>query len=322
MKQFAIRNDLLTPAEISEYIATVKLVRSGGMASVQVREKNPTSPFLDPKHHKQFLTACHRGFEKAQNRIVEHLQDIKARTDLNPDEAWYLELLWRKLADCIAEQLFLGRSHIMRRMSMDQQIRKVELSNLVRDLGEANKRNAESRMTFALLCDLTTYVHIADLVRIDRRHDPIRLTLVELKTGAENLVLERELAKYVPEPSSLQKIDEDPAIREQLKAQAKRMLRQTIRRENVQTIMRTDRGTDTKFQTPLRLIGPEIKCPKYDGFLDELATNATKSGSSAGTVCHFLHFGVGHSTNPPEAAERAEVALNWAVYNAFQDQPQ
>jgi hypothetical protein len=276
------------------------------------REKN------HPRKHREFLAACHRGYEKAQNRVVEMLYELENDTELSNAEKLWRERLLRRLMDSVAFLIFKAETHLMRRLILHDESPKLSFPVLKDTLKAANKLNEESRMTFALLSDLTTFVHVGDIVRADARQGKARFSLIELKSGRVNAILAEKLQKYPPTEDGLKTFQSEEKLDEKKQDQATRMFRQRIRLENVEQLVRNDTGVDNKTKKGVIWSRETYHTVEYDSFLDELLDEARKSSLSAGVQNHCLHFGVGYSEDPAEARCLAFKALN-AGYVETQD---
>jgi hypothetical protein len=180
-----------------------------------------------------------------------------------------------------------------------------------------DRLNRESRLTFALASDLTTFIHVCDVVRYDVRGSTPRVSLIELKSGQVNELLLDSLKDLEPTLESLQKLRTDPRIDDKHRKQALRMMRQEIRMTEVAKIMSTDRGVDPQLGMEIRLLGPEIALEEYDQFLKELCDEGREIGFSAGTVQDCLHLAVGFAEDHEEAVRRASKALAFTVGAAW-----
>jgi hypothetical protein len=179
----------------------IDMALNGGVRSVPLR--NPSqfkTPFTDESHRRRFFAACHRAFEKAQNQMILLLEELRDESD--EDEKARIELIIRKIADAIAVQMVQTQTHVMRRFCIHNTAPDIDFETLKKAQAEANRLNAESRQTFALLADLTTFIHIADILHVDVRGTP-KLSLIELKSGKVNDVLLSALESYVPDPTAL-----------------------------------------------------------------------------------------------------------------------
>jgi hypothetical protein len=304
---------------LAQILSTAEMAASGGARSVPLRPSGPgESPFVDERHRRRFMAACHRAFERAQDQIVVLLEKLAGEAD--DDERERSELIVRKIADCIAVQMLQYQTHIMRRFCIHERAPGLDMKAIRAALPEANRLNAESRQTFALLADLTTFIHVADILRLDGR-DRGRLSLIELKSGKVNEVLLSALERYRPEPESVKRIASDPAIQEGHKKQAVRMLNQKIRVHRAEEFFKKDEGIDPGLGVPIRLSGPIICTRPFDAMIGQLCESARKTGFGAGSVDWCLHIGAGHGPAREEATKRAFSALNHAIAVAAQEQP-
>jgi hypothetical protein len=183
-------------------------------------------------------------------------------------------------------------------------------------LKEANKLNSESRMTFALVADATTFVHLGDLLRVDHRRGGGGLSIIELKTGMVNAELMRLLEDLPPTDESIEQVQKDISLHSSKRKQAVRMLRQRVRLVQTQNLLEHDRGIDIKSKKPIYLSKREIEEESYDSFLEELLVAATKSGISSGTLNYCFHFGVGFNENHDRSWKLALDAAKYAAYEA------
>ena len=276
---------------------------------------------ISRREAKDFLAACHRGFEKAQNRIVEMLCSINSDSMLCEDERGLRILLLRKAADAIAHNLLQHRIHYVRRLLLHEDAPTINVPVLLAAHKEANRLNSESRLTFALLADLTTFVHVADIVRIDFRSAKARVSLIELKSGRVNKLLLEHLEHYESKPESLAVLRSDPAIEPRHLKQAERMLRQKIRHLQLKEIIETDEGVDFVSGAKVVWSKEETKLESFDAFLERLCTAAMRTGGGAGSVSHCLHLGVGFADNTNEARFRAIECVNFAIRAHMRDLP-
>lgn len=297
-----------------QYLAVLRLALDSGWEAQPLSVPRMKANSISRSELRRFVAACHRGYEKAQNRVMEMLEALNNDQAIEEEEKEKRILLLRKIMDGIAVTIFQDRTHLMRRLIVHDEPPKIQLTTLHQAHREANVLNGESHQTFALLADLTTFIHVADILRIDFRSAPPEVSMIELKTGRVNRMLLQQLENYEPTEDSLKRLASDPAF-EQLasdpgtlkryKSQAERMLRQKIRRANIQEIVATDVGRDFDLQMPVVWSKEEAAVPSYDKMLNELCDNARRNGLAAGTVNHCLHFGVGFAESELEAASIA-----------------
>jgi hypothetical protein len=215
-----------------------------GVRNVPIVPKGNESPFRDNRHQSNFMKACHRGYEKAQSTIFDFLQLLHADTRLPDAEKTYRELIYRRVIDAIAFCMLRTESHVVRRLSLHDRPPNLDFSTLISAKKAANSMNAESRLTFALLADLSTFIHVCDILRIDLRGKSPGVSLIELKSGHVNTFLLSHLESYEPKPESVERLRQDNKIDKRYLPQAERILRQKVRLTQINELLRYDKGID------------------------------------------------------------------------------
>lgn len=268
--------------------------------------------------HRDFISRCHRGYEKAQDYAVQLAQQILEDPESQSERDWRL-LHIRKVVDAIAYTILGGQSYVIRRLSTHGGPPALDMRVLQQANEEARRRNRLSRLTFSLLADLTTSIHVADLLTIDFRVHPAKVDFVELKTGRVNTMLLSQLEHYEPTEEAISNIDDDSAIAVQHKAQAKRMLRQRLRLARIDEIILTDEGIEPSLKVPLRLSKDFVVEDSYDEFIDDLLTTARKEGGrAAASYAWCLHFGVATCKDPEKAKQRAAETAMFAAHSHYE----
>lgn len=303
-----------------EYKKLLITAFSSGTRAVPTRS-DFSEPFIDNKHMREFRAACHRGYEKAQTKIVSMLEELEQTDDLSPDEKRRRELLLMKVADGIAYTLLGTELHVMRRLTLHYYPQKPDLKIIRNALRVALDMNSESRATFALLADLTTFIHVTDILRIDFRSGERSISLVELKSGKVNELLISALDKYEPTPDALEVLKADPEIAEKHRNQACRMLRQRIRIEQINDLLENDEGIDIQIEKPIRLSKEGIAMDTYDHLINDLLTVARSEKFAAASVQQCIHIGVGLDERPEIAEQKALFAARYSQ-NKVSQQPE
>lgn len=295
---------------------------ASGIRAVPLRSGDATpESFMDVEHRRRFLAACHRGYDKAQDTVFETCVALREKSALALDEVEFRELVLRRVVDSVAIGMLRLKDHVMARLCSEFSIHPLDLSVLRAARPAVKRQNAESRLTFALLADLTTFVHVCDVLRVDFRPGEPTLSMIELKTGMVNRMLLDQLKEYRPEASSLERIDSDPAIPERHKAQAKRMLRQEIRLTQIQEILKTDEGQDPVTGHHIRLPREELALREYGDSIEEGCIAATSSEGVSTTIDGCLHVGIGSAGDPSQSAELAYGALRERVAEHYCSPP-
>jgi len=202
----------------------------------------------DRSAYRRFIRGCHYGWDLAQRKIAlllveysERVRDltIEIKVDLRArnleqakkkrDVISCLEgrqLVLRRLADAILYHLIKMQHWVLRRTSMEYRIRPIDPVTLKKTVALCTELNREERLRFSLVSDLTTGVHVGDLVQGDFTVSPAEWRLIELKSGKMNCVLTQIIEKAGGElqPEHLENIRNQ--FGEKAVSQARRMLRQ------------------------------------------------------------------------------------------------
>ncbi len=304
---------------LSEFKIVLSAASEWGIKNVFLHRKNSEAPFNDLKHLKKFISACHRGYEKAQSRIINIISAIKNDFTLSKSEKKYWELCFRRIIDTIAYAMLGTQTHVARRLVLHDCPPPIDLNVINANKKVADMFNLESRLTFALLADLSTFIHVCDILRVDFRQNPPRLLLIEVKSGKVNEILLEKLASYEPKQESFDLLEKDQKIEERYKLQAKRILRQKIRLQQIMEILKTDKGIDIQSGKLLKLSGPSIETSDYDSFLNQLCKAALKKGIASGTVQFCIHIGVGYAQDVEEAINNSRKAALLGYYESLKE---
>ena len=185
---------------MDDFLESVKSVVGAaleyGVRYVPITPARDKSPFRDFRHQRDFFASCHRGYEKAQTRILELVRTLHSNPMLTDDEKLYRELIYRRVVDAIAFTILRTESHVARRLELHDVPPNLDFTTMTAAKREVDRLNDESRLTFALLADLTTFIHVADVLRVDFRSGVPSVHLVELKSGRVNNLLLSQLEMY------------------------------------------------------------------------------------------------------------------------------
>jgi hypothetical protein len=274
----------------------------------------PSDPrSVSPEVWKKFRRACHKGYDSAQREIVDMLK-TNAVDSISNEDRYYREMLIRKVADAIAFSITGNSMHIIKRLCFHDRIPKLQMDNLDRYLREANRINAENRDKFTLISDLTTFVHVADLITIDLSKTPRSVQFIELKEGRINAHIAEIVQEYELSEDSVDKVEIDPRlINKHQKKQATRVLRQSLRLSQAETAIEKDEGIDIATGMNVRHSAHVYEKDCYDHILREICGTALAVGLEAATINYCLHLGVGWTT------ELASSACKYALLKTRED---
>jgi len=294
------------------YLQLLATAFESGVRTIAIR----TSPPFTTGYRRRFLSACHRGYAVAQAELVESVKCLRTATDLSRPVKDFRELVLRKVMDAVAFVMLEGQDHALRRLSYMNDPQAIDLHVLEATFEEATRLNAESRLTFALIADLTTSIQVADILRVDLRGPAPSLQLIELKSGAVNSLLLAEIDKYEPTPEGLERFRRETALRSGYSRQADRMLRQRLRLAQALEGIRSSSFVDVQTQLPANYVEVNEPAATFDEDLDQLCTRAIAEGRASASLERCVHLGVGSAASYGEAHRNALEAAEFAFYNA------
>ncbi len=290
----------------TQFDRTLRAAFHYGINSVHLRS-DPERPFEDINHYKRFTAACHRGFEKAQRSVLEMLKENAMNYSLAAYERRRRELLLRKVIDGIIFTMLKQMTYVTRRISLHDNPPNLDFAVIDKAKFVADRLNREDRLTFCALADLSTFVHICDLVHIDRRAGKDDFSFIELKEGRVNKIIAAQIEQYTPVPESLDQIKHDNEIAPGHRNQAKRMQKQRIRFQQTADVLRDDVGVDIKSGKPIRMNHTLINEVHYYKDFNASGEVALAKGIAAFTVNYCLHIGMGSGPDLRECVRRARL---------------
>ena len=243
------------------------------------------------------------------------------------------QLVLRRLVDSIARVILHPDEWALKHLALEDRVKRFDPKDLTQTIREATKRNKSDRMKFNLVCDLTTGIHIGDLIEVDRSARGKRSwQLIELKQGKINAILTSAI-----EEKQGQLSDEDldhlrAALGDKAEKQARRMLRQRSRQSEVKRMVEGTEGISPRYNMPVllskdllllddyseavRLVCDEASTRGFsvnivDGCLRVLAIKRETGSESAAAAHLFYHIGRGGGDcliNDPERRDE-EIAM-------------
>jgi hypothetical protein len=299
---------ILDDAQFFErYARLLKTAFQSGMETVEL----PSEPkMLSFSRWRDFRRACHRGYDRAQQEIIELLVsesgDIRAQANR--------EILLRKVADALAFTISGSSMHILKRLCLHDQAPFIQIDQLQRYAIQARELNSQSRDTFALICDLTTCVHVGDLMRVDMREGKAFFEILELKQGGMNAEIGRILEQYPLNSESLQGLQSDPRLKtNHQKKQATRMFNQNLRHSRARESINNDVGIDIKTGLEVRHSKKTYYPVHFSESLSEACAEAKKCGVAAATINFCLHLGVSFNQSSILDEQLAKAAAEHAL---------
>src|SRR3990167_8188630 len=260
----------------------------------------------DYRIQEKFTRCCHKGYDKAQRKIAEEiiklnklkkikeleLMDCRKKHDkqpfLNLKKIIYVLdnriLVLRRIIDTIAFTLFQGKTWIGRRFRLLDEMKEIDTKAILSNLKEAILLNEQDRLKFAVVCDLTTFIDVGDLLQIDFHRHPAKWRIIELKEGKVNKILEDFLKKEGPSISEEESKEFLDKISHHAIKQAERMTRQKNRIKEIYNIVEKNEGIDISFKIPIRLNENEILSRHYDETLNKIIETTRTKGFHASII--------------------------------------
>jgi len=163
----------------------------------------------------KFMVLVHEGWKKAQNLVIAEIlamqdelliinkkikrynknrrrkqaNDLKKATKLINSRINKL----KKSIDAIIWQIFSHEDHLLKRLFLNDSIDNINRATLRQTLEFTDVENKKPS-SLAICCDLSTFVHVGDVLLLDLSED--KLALIELKEGERNLKLHDVLTQF------------------------------------------------------------------------------------------------------------------------------
>jgi len=255
---------------------------------------------------RRFIRSVHTGYDQAQRMIGSHtvewerqIRDLEQRAsarsayadlDAKINVLRNRQLVFRRVLDAILFSITGYELQILKRMTLDNMVHRIDPDVVERTLVEAGRLNRESRYRFNLVCDLTTIIQVGDLIQIDKAPGSHKTwQIIELKSGRVNMELKGYLdrEKNALDESALKEIE--TKLGRHAVSQARRMERQMFRADQVVSMAKTDRAIDARTGKIVRSNPVRLDTDHYGHALE----NLIKKGSTdlaVQTIERCLHF--------------------------------
>jgi hypothetical protein len=273
-------------------------------------EPEKLSEFLE-KNKLLFIENCHDGYKKAQDQILTLMLEFeKRRTELEQilkgldrkkqqkeyssflQEIMGIEAkedILRHLIDTIAYQLISGQVHVSRRLFQGVEGKKRLLKTNIESVMKAAEKFNKSKMDFALITDLSTYIQTGDILL--RKGDGT-IAYVEVKDGKKNHELFRVMNEIINTKKPVEEVVKSANLDVKSAEQLDRNLKQFLAMYNTVNIINTDKGWDKKGK-PVKVITPKEDVPRFIRELRDLYVNLqTRNVFSYDVIEDCLHVGI------------------------------
>jgi hypothetical protein len=278
--------------------SVVKMAFTAGLQALASRGQRMEAIKTDKKALSVFLRGCHRGYDKAQQRIGSEVLTLQEQIDTGEADLSSLrqikdpgrnavyrrivilrnrQLALRRVLDSILHVITNFDTWILRRLLLEDRVYPIDKEVLKRALEVATQRNSENRLRFALVSDLSTIVQIGDLVEISFADGVRSWSVIELKEGKVNEILSGELKRHELDEAAMEQ-----AVRESLGVKAvrqvRRMKRQVNRLRELNKIIATDKGADPNTNVPIILTPDKVITDNYLEAIGRIVGSARAKG--------------------------------------------
>jgi hypothetical protein len=189
--------------------------------------------------------------------------------------------------------LFNMEDYVIRRFyrgETQNNINRKSLAELYAVADEFNKKESE----VAIMCDLTTFMHVGDLLIVRSVDGQERIQLAEVKQGKRNSEMLEIQKSYIENGCDRYLYYATKDFDEKDRKQFKRILNQKVTMAQVQEVLETDKGIDLATGKPIQLGGDgEFVPPTYCKQINEAYETLNQEKEWAiGVVDECLFFGM------------------------------
>lgn len=288
----------------------LRMAFTAGLQVLESRGQTMEAIKSDQAARSRFIRGCHRGYDKAQQRIGSEVIALQHQIENAEAEAKELrqrkdpggklvrnrivvlrnrQLALRRIVDSLLHVITHPDTWILRRLIVEDRVYGIDSNVVKRALSIAEERNRDSRLRFSLVSDLSTIVHIGDLVERSFVPGDRKWKIIELKEGRMNEVLSGILDEAKRN---------DPEIESHVMAtlgkvaakQVSRIQRQTHRMREVRRIMTTDSGSDPRTNVPIMMTPDPIVTEDYKDAIGRVVDTARARGFGGASLPGGVHL--------------------------------
>jgi tetratricopeptide (TPR) repeat protein len=267
---------------------------------------------ITPDDVGPFVKGALSNARDCQNWIFATLSALRHENTLPRQEREYRQLLLRRLLDGIAFRLFAGNADFLAGLVREKRIRDVPLDAAEVALNESNRRHSIDPYSFSIVSDLTTFVHVGDLLNIEYSlvKRQMAVAVIELKSGATN----EKLLEIIMEPDRL-------ACPYRVSVECSRKeIRQLLRMLKQQVTM-FEVGQDLDGIRERQTLDDLTRLNKYlsetySDLVNQLCDTAVEHGRAAGMVERGIMIGAAFDAKPKSAQTAALEGVKVALQAA------
>ena len=203
------------------------------------------------------------------------------------------QLVLRNIMNTLVLAAVGGKGWVARSMVGDDlRIPNVDPTSLRRHLEVASKMNKISRHKFCIVSDMTTCVDYGDFIEIDPLSSGDKWKIIEHKDGKVNhrlleIIEANELPLDFSDDASIEHKMSDGEV-----DQARRIIKQEKRREEMNTLIKTNISDHATHEIPRALTPDEIEIETYEQMLVDMFKRSYEKPLQIETIDECLHIAV------------------------------
>ena len=226
---------------------------------------------------EEFIGKCHEGYFNFQDTIVEILiqtqnEIINEKNRLkalqqNKDKIQNCKMLIhilkdrliviRKISDTLAWTFIRNQNWMARKLYSNQPSPWIDPKE-VQVLKEIIHKICERPEMFALITDITSFVHIGDIMLIEMSKGQKKISYIEVKSGKINELIINSLQKGIDIDCSFYPVMKAASIGPTGLKQLERILRQKSRFDKALNVLKSEKGPDPITGVETRVFPKEI----------------------------------------------------------------
>lgn len=274
------------------------------------------SNYLQEKDYDSFIKKVHEGYYLAQDMIISYLLEIENILDelLEQEKEYrrqrnhekerdislkirlleYYSFVLRKIADVMAWTIFIDL-HIAKQFYIGEEIVRLKSSN-IESITKYISTQKKDLTCFSLVCDITGFVQIGDIIKTKRGKDHKGIEVIELKEGDVNSHILSLFGNTQTTSNDWKRFFErygNSGIK-----QAKRIIRQTERAQNTLSLVTTDKGYDPILKIPKTFSKEVLELSFYVERINSLLEKIKDKDWAIDIVQDCLYIGCYRNTAP------------------------
>jgi hypothetical protein len=274
------------------------------------------SGYLKDKNYDNFIQKVHEGYYLAQDEIIRYILETEEVIDelVNKKKEYrrqkkreneneistkiriieYYSFVLRKIADVIAWSIFVDL-HIAKQFYIGEELVKLKSSN-IESIIKYISIQKKDLTCFSLVCDITGFIQIGDIIRTKRGKEDKGVEIIELKEGEVNSNILSLFSDKLTTRNDWERFFNKYG-KSGIK-QAERVVRQNERAQNTLSLITTDKGYDPIMKLPKTLSKEVLELSFYVDRIANLLKKLEKKDWAIDIVQDSLYIGC-YNNNAP-----------------------